>query len=256
MPRIVAVVGQSSATPGGDGPRGEVRAGFEVPAGSLLETGGDGRLALRLSTGASLRLDVRTRIEIASDRSLALLAGAVYIDSGSPGAPAGPADGVEIHTPAGLVREIGTQFEVRLTDAAVRLRVREGMVTVDRPAGRLEVTSGRELRVDGDGSTGVRDLPPHGEDWAWIEAITPLMEIEGRSLREFLDWMARERGLGIRFAAGDLEAAAADIRLKGSIAGMSLDQALESVLMTCRMRPRIAGDLLIVERLDGTPGTS
>jgi fido (protein-threonine AMPylation protein) len=83
-----------------------------------------------------------------------------------------------------------------------------------------------------------------------------MMEIEGRSLREFLDWMARERGFRIRFSSGDLEADAGSIRLNGSIRGMTLDQALESVLLASGMRHRIEADLLVVERLEGPPGSS
>src|SRR5262245_44405896 len=144
----VATMGPMPGRPGGPGSPRAIGAGHEVTVGSRIETGVDGLLALRLSSGASLRLDAGTRVAFDSLRSLTLEAGAVYVDSGAPGAPAGPAN-IEIHTPAGRVREIGTQFEVRLIDAAVRLRVREGIVTVDRPAGSLEVRPGRELRVDG-----------------------------------------------------------------------------------------------------------
>jgi ferric-dicitrate binding protein FerR (iron transport regulator) len=205
-----------------------------------------------------LRLDVDTRIEALTDRSLALVTGAVYVDSGGRRAPmaAGEPDGsaqgaIEIQTPAGRIREIGTQFEVRLGGATVRLRVREGLVSVDRPAGGLQVTSGRELLLDPGGGASSRELPTHGEEWAWTEAIAPRMAIEGRSLREFLDWTARERGLGLQFGRSDLATSASTIRLNGSIEGLTLDQALESVLLTCGMRHRIEGGLLIVEASGG-----
>lgn len=223
--------------------------GDAVPSGIGLKTEGNGRLALRLASGRSLRLDVDTRIEALTDRSLTLMAGAVYVDSGGRRAPEDAA--IEIDTPAGRIREIGTQFEVRLGEAAVRVRVREGQVSVDRPSGGLQVTSGRELQLDQAGGASSRDLPTHGEEWAWTESIAPRMAIEGRFLGEFLDWMARERGLGLRFGRDDLAASASTIRLNGSIDGLTLDQALESVLPTCGMRHRIEGGLLVVEPLDG-----
>jgi len=230
-----------------------LRAGDAVPPGSGLQTDENGRLALRLPSGGSLRLDVDTRIEALTDRSLTLVAGAVYVDSGGRRAPGAeePERAIEIHTPAGRIREIGTQFEVRLGEATVRLRVREGLVSVDRPSGGLQVTSGRELQLDRGGATSSRELPIHGEEWAWTEAIAPRMAIEGRFLREFLDWMARERGLGLQFRRNDLAASASTIRLNGSIEGLTLDQALESVLLTCGMRHRIEGGLLVVEAPDG-----
>jgi len=251
--RVETVSGPASIRPasGDAAPLADLRSGDEVRSDSRLMTGADGRLALRLSSGGSLRLDVGTSVEVLSGRAVALLSGAVYVDSGGPAVdPDGPAEeSIEIRTAAGSIREIGTQFEVRLIDATVRVRVREGLVSVDRPAGGLEVKSGRELQIDRDGRTSSRELPVHGEEWDWIGEITPMLEIEGRSLREFLDWIVRERGLGLHFAGGDLGAAASTIRLNGSIAGMTLDQALESVLLTCRMRHRIEGDLLVVEAL-------
>jgi ferric-dicitrate binding protein FerR (iron transport regulator) len=257
--RVDAVSGPASirTISGRAAPPADLRRGDEVASGSALETGAGGRLAFRLSSGGSLRLDVDSRVEVLSDRTLALTSGAVYVDSGRPDAPDdATARSIEIRTPAGNIREIGTQFEVRMIDAALRVRVREGLVSVDRPGGGLQVPSGRELRVEGNGSTSSREVLVHGEEWSWIAAITPMMEIEGRSLREFLDWMARERGLALRFGDGGVAAAVPTIRLNGSIAGMTLDQALESVLLTCRMRHRVEADLLVVEALDDPPGSS
>ena len=82
-----------------------------------------------------------------------------------------------------------------------------------------------------------------------------MMELEGRSLREFLDWMVRERGLRLQFTSPDLAGAASEISLNGSIDGMTLDQALESVLPTCRMAHRINGDVLVVQPISVAPET-
>jgi ferric-dicitrate binding protein FerR (iron transport regulator) len=262
--RVEAVSGSATAeTPGTRQAPAGLRPADEVIPGSTLRTGPDGRVALRRSSGGSLRLDLDTHVEVVSESALVLLSGAVYVDSGRPdsgraadrrqGAATRP---LEVRTPAGPVTEQGTQFEVRLIDAAVRVRVREGQVSLGRPTGDLEVTSGRELRIDDGGSTTHRDVPVHGEEWGWIAQITPMMEIEGRSLREFLSWISRERGLGLRFDGRDLETSASTIRLKGSIDGMTLDQALESVLPTCGMRHRIEGGLLVLEPLDSPPGRS
>ena len=264
--RVEAVSGSATVqhdqpragTPGTRQAPAGLRPADEVRPGSTLRTGPDGRVALRRSSGGSLRLDLDTHVEIVSESALVLLSGAVYLDSGRAagrheGAPTTP---LEVRTPAGPVTEQGTQFEVRLIDAAVRVRVREGQVSLARPTGGLEVTSGRELQIDGGGSATHRDVPVYGEEWAWIAQITPMMEIEGRSLREFLSWITRERGLGLRLDGRDLETAASTIRLNGSIDGMTLDQALESVLPTCGMRHHIEGGLLVIEPLDSPPGRS
>ena len=83
-----------------------------------------------------------------------------------------------------------------------------------------------------------------------------MMELGGRSLQEFLDWMARERGLQLRFASPEVAASAPGIVLNGSIDGMTLDEALESVLPTCRMSHRIEGDALLIRHAGSPNGPS
>jgi len=232
------------------------RTGEAVRSGSELKTSGADRLAIRLAAGHSVRLDVDTRVQVLSPRAVALYEGAVYVDSGGPDPLHAPGGGsIEIRTPAGEVHEMGTQFEVRIIDAAVRVRVREGTVSMDLPTGGLEVQAGRELEVDAAGRAHRGDVPTSGAHWEWIGAVAPMMEIEGRTLREFLDWFGRERGVEIRFAGAEPAASASNIRLNGSIDGMTLDQALESVLLTCRMGHRIDGNAILVEPLAGPRGS-
>ena len=80
----------------------------------------------------------------------------------------------------------------------------------------------------------------------WIDTVTPMFRIDGRSLKEFLDWMTRERGLRLRFVSPRAAQAAAGIRLSGSVDGMTLDQALESVLVTSQMSHRIDNGVLLI----------
>jgi ferric-dicitrate binding protein FerR (iron transport regulator) len=257
MARIEAVVGpvwmrtgQSAST------RSPVLTGLgdSVTVGTELATENRGRAAIRMISGHSVRLDLGTRVRFLSERALALDLGAVYVDSG--GSPGRSAESLTIRTPLGVVREIGTQFEVRLEHAAVQVRVREGRVTLDGRHGDFEVSAGAALEVDEQGRASRRELSGFGADWAWIAEITPLMELEGHSLREFLDWVVRERGLKLRFASPDLADSAAEIDLSGSIQGMTLDQAMEAVLPTCRMMHRIERDVLFVERLATGSGSS
>ena len=228
-----------------------LRRGDAVSSGAVVETVGADRLALRLASGHSVRLDTGSRARIVSPRVIEISGGGIYVDSGGPAGTGGtPATPIDIRTPAGTVHEVGTQFEVRLIDAAVRVRVREGSVSFRRAAGLLDVEAGRELTVGADGNA--RDLPLADLDaWAWIREVVAMMTIDGRTLGEFLDWYSRERGLTFRFADADLAASAPGIRLSGSIEGMTLDEALASVLSISGLRHRLDGPILTVDRASG-----
>jgi ferric-dicitrate binding protein FerR (iron transport regulator) len=225
-----------------------LRPGDAVEVGAAVATEDRGRLALRLPSGHSLRLDSATRVRFVSDRSLELESGAVYVDSRG---PRGDATGfVEIRTPLGRIRDIGTQFEVRRLPEALLVRVREGKVAFDGAQPALELDAGHELRLGENGSVTRRELPATGAEWSWAASVAPLLELEGRTLQQFLDWIARERGLTLRFAGAEAAAAAPQIVLEGSIEGLSLDEALDAVLPTCRLTHRIEGDVLIVDSAD------
>jgi hypothetical protein len=229
-----------------------LQSGVHVTAGTDVATEDRGRVALLLATGHSVRLDAGTRIRLLEGRALSLDRGAVYVDSqGRPGQRAGT---LEVRTPLGTSRDEGTQFEVRWLASALRVRVREGKVVFDASGTVVEVDAGRELELGRDGHLARRALDA-GAGFDWVSGITPMLEIEGRSLLEFLEWMARERGLRLRFPSSRTAAAAPGIRLSGSIQDLSLDQALEAVLSTCQMRHRIEGRDLVVDSSNPARGS-
>jgi hypothetical protein len=74
-----------------------------------------------------------------------------------------------------------------------------------------------------------------------------MMDIEGRSLREYLNWISRERGFTLRFADPGTAGKADAIILDGSVEGLTLEESLAAVLATCNLSHRVEGEILIVE---------
>jgi FecR-like protein len=208
-----------------------LHAGSIVSWGDAVTTGTDARVALRTPSGHSLRLDTGTTLRVLSDRVFALERGAVYVDLR--GDRAHPETSLRIDTAVGTIEDHGTQFAVRFDGGSLSLQVREGEVTLSAPAERSVARAGQALTLDASGRITTTDDAGTGAGWTWVESIAPMMEIEGRSLLEFLDWVVRERGVRLRFADSGFEGRAPSIVLKGSIAGMTLEEATTSVLATC-----------------------
>lgn len=221
-----------------------------LTAGSVITTGAGGRAALRLAGGPSVRIDVESVVRIESAGVVALERGGAYVDSGptSSGAAA-----LEIATPLGMVRHLGTQFEVRLLGepglddpVELRVRVREGTVLVERGGKTHEARAGGELLLRADGAARRTAAPVGGEIWDWVQQTAPPLDIEGTTLAVFLDWVSRETGLPWRFADPALKQTAAGIVLHGSIAGLTPEEALSVVLPGCGLKPhRVEGALLL-----------
>jgi len=224
-----------------------LEVGAELPAGATLETrrGEASRAVLRLADGASVRLDTATRLNLLSANELELTNGAVYLDSGSQG------EALEVHTPLGIARDVGTRFEVRLDggEAPLLVRVREGLVLLESGGEEHEARAGVELAVAGDGEVTLSEMPLHGEIWDWTLAILPAFDAEGRSLHEFLTWAARESGVELRYAESDLVEKTRGVTLHGSIAGLALEDATTVALMSSGLDLgyRFQDGLLVVE---------
>lgn len=223
--------------------------GRTLAAGARLTTGLEGRAALRLVDGPAVRLDVASDLHLISAHLLELRHGAIYVDSGA--RPSGGSTPVEIRTHLARVRDVGTQFEVRLAGDRLRVSVREGVAVVRRGRRTYDVPAGKSLRLSrgGEAETGSLTLQP--ADWDWVLAVAPAFELEGRTLREYLDWLSRETGWVVRFSDPAVGANAAAVTLHGSTSGLRPDRTPEAVLPPCGLRHRLEDGTLILERASG-----
>jgi FecR-like protein len=215
-----------------------------VRAGDRIETDATGRLGLRLTGGVSVRIDRWSQTRLSSSGTIELRAGALYVDSGQ-GAPH-----LTIATPFGIVRDIGTQFEVRMATSSLRIRVRSGIVQVQRGTAVSSAGAGTELTLTADGAAS-RSVEPFGPEWAWTAALGPAFAIEGKSLSAFLEHLSREHGWRLVYGDAKLGRQASGIILHGSIGDVSATDALASVLATTGLGYRLeAGELFVTRSND------
>lgn len=222
-----------------------VAGGQDLVEGQTLETGATGRGALALPEGISARVDRGTRLVVAAADRLVLERGTLYVDSGSAPGPAAPLDVV---TPTGIVRHVGTQYEVRLLDSSVQVSVRDGTIEWRSRRGDVERSdSGVKLTITKDGRIERTSVPPYGAAWDWTLEAAPTIDIEGMPLAQFLAWAARETGRAVVYASPQANAEAADIVVHGSIAGLTPAEALDAVLATTSVHADASGGNLVVE---------
>jgi ferric-dicitrate binding protein FerR (iron transport regulator) len=227
-----------------------IAVGDNLRPGSALATAEESRAAIRLASGHSVRLDASTQIRLLDNGSLAVDRGAVYVDSGE---EATTTKALDVHTPLGVIEEIGTQFEVRLANDSVRVRLREGTVVVHQDDRNHELQVGTELELNPDGSVTRRALPTHGAEWEWVVGITPMLDLEGRTAMAFLEWVARERGWTLAFADDSVARFAGETVLGGALERLTLDEALDAVLPTCQMTYHVQSGVLVVAATPAGP---
>lgn len=208
--------------------------GQAVLVGETIQTDDSSRAALSFPSGLSLRIDHATRFTVAAADRIELTAGALYIDAPSANASN---DALTISTPAGSVRHVGTQYEVRAHANSIQVSVREGRVLVTGANGSNNTgEAGQMLRLSTTGEVTRSTLAATHPQWQWTMAAGPGFDIDNQTLSSFLQWIARETGRRVVYSSPKAEAAAAEVKLRGSIAGLDADAALAAVLSTTQLR--------------------
>jgi ferric-dicitrate binding protein FerR (iron transport regulator) len=205
--RIQGIVGDESGS--------TLAVGSVLAAGATLTTR-TGQVALRLASGGSLRIGPRSEIVLTSANSAELVGGLLYFDSERqrPGAE------FSVTTTVGTVRDVGTQFIVRLDGERTGLEVgvRDGRITLTTGGATDTAESGERL-VAARNAPAIRrePIPTFGGDWEWTETLAPPFDIDGRTVREFLAWFADQTGRSVVFGSAGAERLARETRLRGSI---------------------------------------
>lgn len=221
-----------------------VGVGAVIRSGVSLASSAQGRAAVTLPGGISARIDRDSLLRFLAPDRVVVERGALYVDSGQ----ATPAP-LDVVTSSGIVRHVGTQYEVRLVGQEVRIRVREGRIEWRSRRGEVEDgRAGEQLRIDGVGRISRSRAATHGESWQWVAATTPVIDVNGLRLDEFLDWAGRELGCEVVFDDSSIAAEAASIRVRGSIDGLTPAQAVEAVLATTSLRAVVAKGRIAVGR--------
>ncbi len=225
--------------------------GESVRAGERVTTRGAGR-ALFSVAGVSLRVGGDSDVTFERAGEVRLVSGRLYVDSGlaHPMTAVEARSALEIMTPLGNVRHVGTQFEVRVQADGVRVRVRDGTVDVNSPHAVVTLGSTDELDIGSDGTVARTSVTQYSGDWSWTNDLGPEFLIEGRSFEEFLQWYAHESGRQLEFATPAVHAAALATRLSGSIVGLRPDDALSAVVATTRFHCDGSDPSRLVVRID------
>lgn len=219
-------------------------SGGAIEEETVIETGANGRIALRMAGGQSLRIDTSSRLVVHTSNHISLDQGAVYIDTEFASNPSP----ILVSTPMGTAQDVGTQFQVRLAGSMLLVGVRDGLVEV-APQGQqnVSVNKGRflELALSGDQAEGA--IKSDDPRWDWVETIAPEFDIEGATLKQFLAWYANEQGLDLNWQDDVSEEKAEQVVLSGSIDGANLDESLIIVRQIAPFEHRVDGDSIWVK---------
>jgi len=213
----------------------------ELMSGQQIVTRSDSRMALRWLNGESIRLDENTELILNSADGITLQAGRIYLDTDQAEAN----EELYISTPAGRVRHLGTRYMTTVSGNVTSVSVREGKVSVDVQGVESVAARGDRLTVDAQGASSRGSVSSYGPEWLWTEELAPAFSSHGRTMAQFLEWVAHESGRVVEFASSDAERLAGDTHLRGRI-NLGPMRALEAVLQTSDLAAEVSAGTIVV----------
>lgn len=199
----------------------ETEALSSVLAGQTIVTGDGAGMALAWGNGGSLRMDASTRVRFTDGSSIYLDSGRLYFDSKPSelitGIDGGGAPEFVVETDYGEVTHVGTQFMTRVTGDDLIVSVREGKVEVEGRYQDYVASSGEQVTMSGRSQPIVLSINRSGDDWDWVSRTSPMADIDGKSLHEFVLWACRETGLDYYYEGDAEQIARNEAFLKGAI---------------------------------------
>jgi ferric-dicitrate binding protein FerR (iron transport regulator) len=204
-------------------------------SGGTLRTREGTGVGLLYPDGSSLRLAPGSEVELTEAWVVTLRGGTVYVASA-----VREAGRLEVITPRGLVRHVGTQFELSYEAPLLRMRVREGRVALSSGGRRVMAQAGEQLTIGVSGDVERRTLASDDPAWHWAESLAPMPQFDNRSARVLLEWAARETGRELVYGDPAIEQRTAGVILHGEPGPLAPEAALDIMLATTDLRAEIA----------------
>ena len=152
-----------------------------------------------------------------------------------------------VSTNFGDVTHIGTQFMVQSDRSEMSVSVRKGTVEVTPDGGTTtRATDSQLVRVRG-GAPEIVNFRPYGDAWEWLEATAPSVNLEGRSVDEFLTWVGHETGMAIHYESAGVRSAAQQEILRGQSLDASPRESLAIWLPAINLSWRMDEGVIYVD---------
>jgi ferric-dicitrate binding protein FerR (iron transport regulator) len=196
----------------------------ELRADQMLRTGAGAFASLSFDNGINLRLGESSTVRFVGRDEIVLSKGEVYIDSHR------YTDNFKVVTEFGEAVDVGTQFLVGVDDDRWAVQVREGKVNVSDDDIDFAVEPGSRIEVARDNTVKMKQVSATDMSWRWSERVRPDYVITGKSLHQYLGWVAGETGKRLQYASVVAEQQARQVRLGGPIDGYTAIESLPVVL--------------------------
>lgn len=203
--------------------------GGPVTGRVTIRTGMNSFASINMNNGLNVRISENSQIELLAIDEVTANSGIVFVNTQS---SLNPGNVITISTPFGEVKDIGTQFQVKITPIDWQIQVREGQVEINDGAEQHFASKNERIAISADDSVQVTEISSDDASWEWTQEVSSAFDLEGSRLSEFLNWVGIETGKEIEYQSEIARISAHLTILHGSVEGLKPIDSLATVLMT------------------------
>jgi len=242
--QVEKLQGQVLIQPGGDSTGKNLEPEVALEPGNRILSAENSGLAIRWIDGESIRVDEHTELRLTSASEIELVSGKIYLDTND----AESGSKLVITTPSGTVRHLGTRYMTEVSAGGTSVSVREGRVQVLHSKWAAEASGGEQLNVNVAGDYDLEPVVTYGPRWQWSEELAPAFVYNGRSIADFLAWVAHETGRVVEFSSPEAEQLATETQLRGQV-DLEPMRALTLVMQTSDLTSEVNAGSIVVALL-------
>lgn len=206
-----------------------LEANQPLVAGSTVATG-EGQLTLELTDRTLIMLSANSELQLVGASELVLQRGQVFVDSPD------HTTQVLIRTPFGDVTDIGTQYQIAVSQEALQVSMREGLTEINTRNGIVRASVNRDqgdvVRVH---QLGVdrSQLALNDASWQWVRQGYEDFQLQQASVDDLLAWASRVTATRVEFANKTVAEQAKTVRFNGGVISAKIvENQLPHILQT------------------------
>ena len=205
-----------------------------------VKTNDNSFVTLTLKDNSQLRLNHNTQLQLLNASQVTLHNGEVYHDADD----ASISTSLKINTSLGNIQHIGTRYMVNKTESDLQVSVRNGLVEIRNNDFTKQVSSGKQLSVNSNGTQNEKGIAAYDDFWNWIQDAGKPFQVKDKTLNDFIVWYAHENGYQIDW--NSLKGKTKRVELTGNVSGLSNSQQIKTIFLSTKFDYQINQGILSI----------
>jgi hypothetical protein len=204
-----------------------------------LKTNNSGFATITMIDDSEIRVNSNSTLKLLNPSTVQLIEGEIYHDADN-----SQADHLTIQTSMGQINHIGTRYLVNKKQDKLQIAVRNGMVEVSKNNEITQVSSGKQLEIDENGSLQESSILAYDQMWNWVQLAGQPFSTKGKSLHDFIIWYSHEHGYKISWNQQQLRTK--NVMLSGQLANLTPAQQIKTIFLSTKFDYKINQGILTI----------